>query len=182
MVEGVCFESRCAFLYHRFESCRILFIICLACFILSYFINQQSSQKSFHSMELTFFAIRPMLSATDRLVLSKLSYDNAASISFLPRKGNPFRSLGFYNLFALRTSLACYDSAQKFASANSFFLISCLFTGYMMTLQFSRTVISFSLLGFYPVGLCRFFMSVSLTLLLRFFFAALRLKNTTCLL
>lgn len=132
-------------------------------------------------MESTFFAIRPMFSATERLALSKSAYDNSIAVVFLPRRNNPFRSLGFYNIFTLATQLSQYEALRKFAELHSFLLVGCFLGGYMTTLQFSRSVASFSLLGFYPSGLCRLSFLFPLLVVIKLLFPFFRLKNTTCL-
>jgi hypothetical protein len=103
-------------------------------------------------MVITFFALRPMFTAVDRLVVDKAAFQMGASISYFSRK-KARNSVGLHNVFGLTAGVSQYDSLQKFATTHSFLLMAALLDGRLVSLEFAKSVHSFFLFGFYPVGL-----------------------------
>jgi hypothetical protein len=120
----------------------------------------------FKIMVITFFALRPMFTAVDRLVVDRAAFLLGTSISYFSRKKSR-NSVGLHNVFGLTAAGSQYGNLQKFASTHSFILMAALLDGELVSLEFAKSVYSFSLLGFYPVGLFRVITRVLLLPLLR---------------
>jgi hypothetical protein len=129
-------------LYHRFESCRILF------YNVGLFLKFFLSLK----MVITFFALRPMFTAVDRLLVDREASLLGLSISYFSRR-KALKSAGLYNTFGLTSTLDRYDSVRKFATLHAFLLMAAFVNGRLTSLGFVQSVYAFSLLSFYPIGL-----------------------------
>jgi hypothetical protein len=106
-------------------------------------------------MIVTFFAVRPMLSAIARVDVNKAAFLRGLTVSYIPRKRNPFRTSGFYNVFTLTAPLSRYSTINNFATMHSFLLLGASFGNNAVLLDFAKSVFSFSLLEFFPAGLLK---------------------------
>lgn len=138
-------------LYHRFESCRILL---LSIWLIN-FVAYRIPYKRQNIMVVTFFALRPMFAAADRLGVDKAAFLAGLSLSYFSRKTRLTHTSPFYNAFGITTTIANFEAVQRFSLTHSFVLMATLLDGRLTLLDFAKSVHSFSLLSFYPVSFFR---------------------------
>lgn len=103
-------------------------------------------------MNFVCFAVRPMFSATDRLLLSRKAFISGVSIRHISRRNSPFRAISLYNVFSLKSgTFLDFYSVERFADTHNFFLIASLIEGYLLSVPVTKTVLLFSEIGFLPV-------------------------------
>jgi|688.fasta_scaffold133370_5 hypothetical protein len=106
-------------------------------------------------MVVTFFALRPMFSAVDRVGVDKAAFVAGLSLSYFSRKTRLTHTSLFYNAFGITTTITNFEAVQRFSLTHSFVLMAVLLDGRLTLLDFAKSVHSFSLLSFYPVSFFR---------------------------
>ena len=106
-------------------------------------------------MVVTFFALRPMFSAVDRVGVDKAAFVAGLSLSYFSRKTRLTHTSPFYNAFGITTTITNFEAVQRFSLTHSFGLMAVLLDGRLTLLDFAKSVHSFSLLSFYPVSFFR---------------------------
>jgi hypothetical protein len=102
-------------------------------------------------MDLVLFAIRPMLSASDRAVLSRKSFIANITVRYLSRQRSIFRAISLYNVFSLTSTSCDFRSMHRFSNTHGFFLVASLIGGYVLSVSITKKFFSFSEVGFLPI-------------------------------
>lgn len=96
-------------------------------------------------MDVIFFAIRPMFSATERASLSRSSFVANIRIRYISRQRSAFRSISLYNVFSIRSAVPCdFRSIERFSNSYGFFLIASFTNGYILSISETKKLFSFS--------------------------------------
>lgn len=96
-------------------------------------------------MDVIFFAIRPMFSATERASLSRSSFVANIRIRYISRQRSAFRSISLYNVFSIRSVVPCdFRSIERFSNSYGFFLIASFANGYILSISETKKLFSFS--------------------------------------
>lgn len=96
-------------------------------------------------MDVIFFAIRPMFSATERAALSRRAFASNIRIRYISRQRSAFRGISLYNVFSIRSAASCdFRSVERFSNAYGFFLVASFVDGYVLSISETKQLFFFS--------------------------------------